>query len=140
MIGEDINSTRLGIIMEEDEEASILAARFKKEVLELDRERWVARVIYMSASIDIIVSEIQESTVVEAKDKLGTACWVLENKDGKERIVGLVEVYGYDYEHNVYRSKFVDLFRLVVAVSIIQKIGDVNDGKVEIRCDELSAL
>ena len=51
MIGEDINSTQLYIIMEEEEEASILADQFEKEVLKLGRKRWAARITYMSVSI-----------------------------------------------------------------------------------------
>ena len=45
-----------------------------------------------------------------------------------ERTVGLVEVHGYDDEHDAYRSELSGLFGLVVAVNILQKIGDVNDG------------
>ena len=57
-----------------------------------------------------------------------------------ERTVGLVEVHGYDDEHGAYRSELAGLFGLLVAVNILQKIGDFNDGEVEIGCDELSAL
>lgn len=36
------------------------------------------------------------------KDKVGTACWILENTTGKESIVGLIDVPGHDdtwYSH-----------------------------------------
>ena len=79
MTGDDRDSTRLEKNMEEEEEVSILIAWFEKEVLKLGRKRWAARVTYMSVSINNIVSEIQERTVVEfsdsfLKDKLVTAC------------------------------------------------------------------
>ena len=79
MTGDDRDSTRLEKNMEEEEEVSILIAWFEKEVLKLGRKRWAARVTYMSVSINNIVSEIQERTVVEFSDssfkyKLVTAC------------------------------------------------------------------
>ena len=51
--------------------------------------------------------------------KIGTACWIMDDKGGIEIIVGLVEVHGYDNKHGVYRSELADLFGLVVAVNIL---------------------
>ena len=74
------------------------------------------------------------------KVKLSTVCWIMDDKDGIERIVGLVEVHGYDDKHGAYRSELAGLFGQMVVVNILQKVGDVNDGDVEIGCGELSTL
>ena len=88
----------------------------------------------MPEFIDGIVQDLRNGTVVGVshdsfKNKRATACWILENASGSERIVDLVEVPGHDDEHDAYRSELTGLFGLVVAVQILMNIGKCKQGK-----------
>ena len=138
MTGGDRYGIMLDMILEKGDRASILADWFGKEVNTLDKEQCVL-------SIKNNVSGIQAITVVGVidgsfKDKLGTSSLVLENIDETERIAGLVEVPGHDDKHNAYIVELAGLFGWVVVVNILQKIGEVHNGEVDIGYDRLSTL
>ena len=59
----------------------------------------------MTSSIDDILNSIKNGTAVMVsdisfKDDFSTACWILDNAEATERIIGLVDVPGYSDEHD----------------------------------------
>ena len=72
------------------------ADQFKTKVRELGKERWSARKILMSELIDNIIKSIKDGSAVGVSDgsfklKFGTACWIIEDGVGTERIIGLID-------------------------------------------------
>ena len=127
----------------QDEEP--LEDNFDRNILNPQGHKWAARVVYRTPSISSILQDIRDGKVIGVsdgsfKDKLGTACWILEDASGSERIVGLVEVPGHDDEHDAYRSELAGLFGLVIAVNTLLEIGKISTGEIEVGCDGLSAL
>ena len=129
----------------EDEMEISLASQFKISVAQLGVEQWASQVVYMTESIDGILKGLQDSTLVGVSDgsfknKRGTDCWMIETRDGSERIVGLTEVPGQNDEHDAYRSELVCLFSLVVVVKTLTSLGEIRNAGIEVGCDVLSAL
>ena len=121
------------------------AARFQEVVKSLGVEKWAIHSLLMTPSIQDLVEGIKDGTTIGVsdgsfKDNFGTACWILENASGTERIVGLVEVPGFSDEHDAYRSELAGLYGLILAVKLIVTIGSISSGSIEIGCDGLSAL
>ena len=121
------------------------SSKFKFRVKELKTERWAARRILMSVSIDSILTDLENGTAVAVsdgsfKDEFGTACWIIENGNGTERIIGLIDVPGGDKDHDAYRSELGGLYGIVSAVKILEDIGGIKSGEIEIGCDGMSAL
>ena len=82
-----------------------MARKLRHQIEQLNGERWAAKQVLMTSSIDDILTSIQEGTAVAVsdesfKDKFGMACWILENGLETEKIVGLIDVPGYNNEHN----------------------------------------
>ena len=51
----------------------------------------------MTENIGGIIDSLEKGTAVGVSDgsfqhKFGTACWIIENEEGTERIVGLIDV------------------------------------------------
>lgn len=122
-----------------------LAEQFKREVLNLGKERWATRKILMTESIDNIIESIKDGTAVWVSDgsfqnSFGTACWILENGTETERIIGLIDVPGTRDEHNAYRSELAGLYGIGKTISMLEVIGNIERRKIEVGCDGLSAL
>ena len=76
---------------------SSLTTKFRVKVRELGKERWAARKILMTSTIDGIIESIKDGSAVGVSDgsfqhNIGTACWIIENGAGTERIIGLIDV------------------------------------------------
>ena len=54
--------------------------------------------------------------------------------------MGLIDVPGHDDEHDAYRSEIAGLYGIVMAVSMLVKIGNISGARIEVGCDGLSAL
>ena len=57
------------------------------------------RKVFMNQSIEVIITDIKEGKTVAVsdgllKEKTGTACWIIENEIGTERIIGLIDIPG----------------------------------------------
>ena len=136
---------RLPMTLEEVVEHNTNADLLKTKIKALQGDRWSAREVMMTQSIDGILDSLRDGTAVGVsdgsyKDNFGTACWILENNTGTERIVGLIDVPGHDDEHDAYRSEIAGLYGIVMAVNMLMKIGNISGAKIEVGCDGLSAL
>ena len=105
----------------------------KEKIGHLGKERWAARNFFMTAEIGGIISSLENGTAVGVSDgsfqhKFGTACFIIENKEGTERIVGLIDVPGFSDEHDAYRSELAGLYGLVRVTTMLQEIGQVKGG------------
>ena len=83
------------------------ADKFRIMVRKLGKERWAVRKILMTDSIDGIIESIKDGTAVGLSDdlfqhRIGTACWIIENGVGTERIIGLIDAPGTIDEHDAY--------------------------------------
>ena len=57
------------------------------------------RKVFMSQSIEGIIIDIKEGKAVAVSDRsfkeeFGTACWIIENGIGTEKIIGLIDIPG----------------------------------------------
>ena len=80
--------------------------------------------VLMNHTIGDIVECIRNGTAIAVsngllKDKFSIACSIIENKSGTERIAGLIDVPGFDDEHDAYRSELAGLYGIVVAEDMI---------------------
>ena len=126
------------------------ADQFKTKVRELGKEGCKAYKILMSESIDNIIKSIKDGSPVGVSNghfklKFGTACWIIEDGAGTERIIGLIDVPGTSDEHDAYRSEMAGLYGIGKAVNILEaigkiEVGKIEVGKIEVGCDGLSAL
>ena len=119
--------------------------KFKYSITELKTERWAARKILMTESIDGILESLRKDTAVAVSDgsfktKFGTACWILEDEKGEERIIGLIDVPGSSGDHEAYRSELAGLYGIMVATRAFERMGEMESGGLEIGCDGQSAL
>ena len=110
-------------------------AAFREKVENLGKERWAARRILMTEEIGGVISSLENGTAVGVSDgsfqhKFGTACFIIENKEGTERIVGLIDVPGFSDEHDAYRSELAGLYGLVRATMMLQDIGKLKGGGI----------
>ena len=124
---------------------SSLTTKFRVKVRELGKERWAARKILMTSTIDGIIESIKDGSAVGVsggsfQHNIGTACWIIENGAGTERIIGLIDVPGNIDEHDAYRSELAGLYGIGKAVSLLEDIGHIESGKIEVGYDGLSAL
>ena len=103
------------------------------------------RKVFMSQSIEGIITDIEEGKAVAVsdgsfKEEFGTACWIIENELGTERIIGLIDIPGSKKDHDAYRSELGGLYGIVTAVDILVEISKLKEGGIEIGCDGMSAL
>ena len=99
----------------------------------------------MSELIDNIIKSIKDGSAVGVSDgsfklKFGTACWIIEDGAGTERIIGLIDVPGTSDEHDAYRSELAGLYGICKVIYILEELGRIDGGKIEVGCDGLSAL
>ena len=109
----------------------------KEKIENLGREKWAARKMFMTDEIGGIISSLENGTAVGVSDgsfqhKFGTACFIIENKEGTERLVGLIDVPGFSDEHDAYRSELAGLYGLVRMTTLLQEIGQVKGGGLKL--------
>ena len=97
---------------------------FSAAIRELGKERWAASTVATTASITRIIESIKQGTAVGVsdgsfKDEYGTACWIMEDAQGLERIVGLCEVPGFCDEQDAYRSELTGIYALILVVKLL---------------------
>ena len=108
-------------------------------------EQWALQQMLTTESIDEIIRDLVNGTAVAVsdgsyKDKAGTACWIIENASGTQRIMGLVNVPGYGSDHSAYRSEIAGIYGIVLVIEMIQQVWGLQTGGVLIGCDGKSAL
>ena len=119
--GTNQHPNRLHMVTEDTVEPTTSADIFETHIKALKGDRWSAREVMMTASIDGILDSLRHGTAVGVSDGsfkeiFGTACWILENSTGTERIVGLIGVSGHDDEHGAYRNELAGLYGIAMAV------------------------
>lgn len=62
------------------------------------------------------------------------------NVVGEERIIGVIDVTSYSDENGVYRSKVAGLYGIVVSVEFLEKIDNIEVGRIEEGCDSLRVI
>ena len=110
-----------------------LYTSFINYIKNLGTESWAVRSVIATDSIDGIVQSLKDGTAIGVSDgsfksRFGTACYIIENETGDERIVGLIDVPGFSDEHDAYRSELAGLLGLVMVTDILTKLGDVDEG------------
>ena len=119
--------------------------KLKYLIKDLKKERWAAREVMMTESIDDIIRSVKEGNSIGVSDgsfqlKFGTACWIIENAKGTERIIGLIDVPASSDDHDAYRSELAGLYGILRISILLEKIGNIENGSIEVGCDGKSAL
>ena len=121
------------------------STKLKSLINDLKTERWAAREVMMTESIDDIIRSMKEGKALGVSDgsfqhKFGTACWIIENALGTERIIGLIDVPASSDDHDAYRSELAGLYGILRISTLLEKIGNIEKGSIEVGCDGKSAL
>lgn len=80
----------------------------------------------LAPSIGGIIESIKDGTALGVNNgsftcEFGTTCWMIENGSGTERIVGLIDVPGFNDEHDAYKSELAGLYGIVKVVEMLEK-------------------
>ena len=137
-------------IQDEEREPRLQVTENIRERLEEDLEnmkgnRWAIKQVTTTNSIDSIVQDIQTGTLVGVsdgsfKDGIGTACFIIENLQGTERIIGVIDVPGHEDEQDAYRSELAGLFGILTVLKQLEKYCGSIMGHVIVACDGKGAL
>ena len=57
-----------------------------------------------------------------------------------KRIIGFIDIPGFKDEHNTYISELVVLHGIIEMVSILEEVGVIIHGTVDVGCDRMSVL
>ena len=108
-------------------------------------EQWAVREVTTTIKINEIVEDIANGTAVAVsdgsyKDNGGTAAWIIESKDGAQRMQGVVNVPGMVLDQSSYRSELAGIYGSVMVVEVIKEVIGLKKGGILIGCDGKSAL
>lgn len=109
--------------------------KFKFWVKELKTKRWVIRKVTMSESIASPLMDPENGKIVVVgdrsfKNEFGTGCWIIENENETEWIIGLIDIPRGRKDHDAYRSKIGGLYGIVMAGKILDEIGNIQSGGI----------
>ena len=73
----------------------ITAETFQHQIKQLTSDRWAARTILITHSINEMIESLVNGTAVAVsdrffKEKIGTVCWIIEKESRAEQIVGFM--------------------------------------------------
>ena len=122
-----------------------IGERLKRDLNNLKGNKWAAKQVTTTPSIDNIMQDLEKGTLVGVsdgsyKEGIGTASYIIENLSGTERIIGLIEVPGHEDEQDSYRSELAGLYGIVLVLELLESYSTNIKGHIVIACDGKGAL
>ena len=124
-----------------------IQTKFRSALKQIPDAAWICTNIRGMEHLEKIVNGIKHGTFVGVSDgsftptfQLGSAAWIITSESDKGYLQGGGITPGTPTSHNAYRSEVAGIYGLLIILSCLQNITDMEGATITIGCDGSSAL